>query len=81
MKVTSVVSNKGGVGKSTSAYNIASAVSYVVAPAEGQSEARVLFIDLDESCDGTRMFAPEYDGSQEMCSELGVKSLYDFFTG
>ncbi|MBO6065156.1 MAG: ParA family protein [Lachnospiraceae bacterium] len=81
MKVTSAVSNKGGVGKSTSAYNIASAVSYVVAPAEGQSEARVLFIDLDESCDGTRMFAPEYDGSQEMCSELGVKSLYDFFTG
>lgn len=80
MKVVSFVSHKGGVGKTTSAYNVASAFSYVVAPVEGLSEARVLFIDLDESCDGTRIFAPEYDGSQEMCSALGVKSLYDFFT-
>lgn len=80
MKVVSFVSHKGGVGKTTNAYNVALALPYVAQPPEGRDFPRVLFIDLDETCDGTRLFLPDYDGSEEMCSELGIKSLNDFFT-
>lgn len=76
--IFSFLSHKGGVGKTTNCFHIASGVPFCLM--DGLSSSRVLFIDLDESGDGTRYFLPDYNGKKEYLEEHDLKTLADFLS-
>lgn len=78
MKTFVCISRKGGVGKTTVAFNIAMGIPYVLSSADvtGKSRPRVLVIDLDPQRDLTKSFL----GDEVVNAGEIDRNVYDFLT-
>lgn len=81
MKTLAYVSRKGGMGKTTCAYNIALGLPFVIQSDDkpGTKRSRILIVDLDRQKDMTFRFDKDYIEDSPI-AETKKKSLYDFLT-
>ncbi|WP_053955418.1 ParA family protein [Inediibacterium massiliense] len=72
MKVITFFNNKGGVGKTTSAVNIASYFAKKL-------DKRILFMDLDPQSNSTQLVVREEDWGKFYGPDRTEKTIYDYF--